>query len=71
LARRSSSEHSPIGALERLTVVMLGVYLSAVGVHMMTVGHLLYQNYLRSPVFAPIAIVIGIVLILAGVTLRK
>ena len=50
---------------------MLGVYLSAVGVHMMTVGHLLYQNYLRSPVFAPIAIVIGIVLILAGVTLRK
>ena len=50
---------------------MLGVYLSSVGIHMMTVGHLWYRNYLRSPVLAPIAIVIGIVLILAGFALRK
>jgi hypothetical protein len=50
---------------------MLGIYLSAVGIHMLIAGHILYRNYLRSPVFAPIAIVIGLVLIGAGVTMRK
>ncbi|HEV8661411.1 MAG TPA: hypothetical protein VGS96_22640 [Thermoanaerobaculia bacterium] len=71
MARKSSSEHSPISALERFTVVMLGVYLSAVGIHMLTAGHMLYRNYLRSPVLAPIAVIIGLVLIGAGLTLRK
>jgi hypothetical protein len=50
---------------------MLGVYLSAVGIHMLTAGHMLYRNYLRSPVLAPIAVIIGLVLIGAGLTLRK
>ena len=71
MARRSNSEQPAISALERWTVVALGVYLSAVGIHMMTAGHFLYRNYLRGPVFAPIALVIGIVLVAAGLALRK
>ena len=39
--------------------------------HALAAGRLLYPNYLRSPVFAPIAVAIGIVLIAAGVAMRK
>jgi hypothetical protein len=51
--------------------VVLGVYLSAVGLHTIAGGHILYRNYLRDPVLAPIAVVIGIVLIAAGVAIRN
>jgi hypothetical protein len=71
LARRSSSEASSLSALERLTVVVLGIYLAAVGVHAIAAGHLAYINYLRGPVLAPIAVIIGVVLIGAGVALRR
>ena len=69
--RRSNSERRSVSALERCTVVVLGVYLSAVGLHAIAAGHVLYRNYLRDPVFAPIAIVIGIVLIAAGFAIRN
>jgi hypothetical protein len=69
--RRSNSERRPVSALERCTVVVLGIYLSAVGLHTIAAGNVLYRNYLRDPVFAPIAIVIGIVLIAAGVAIRN
>ena len=69
MARRSSSEPH-LGSLERVTIVLLGVYLAAVGVHTIAAGHLLYRNYLRAPVLAPIALVIGAVLILAGIAMR-
>jgi hypothetical protein len=71
LARRSNSERRSISPLERITVVVLGVYLSAVGLHTIAAGHILYRNYLRDPVLAPIALVIGIVLIGAGVAIRN
>jgi hypothetical protein len=51
--------------------VVLGVYLSAVGIHAIAAGHILYRNYLRDPVLAPIAVVIGIVLIAAGAAIRN
>lgn len=66
--RRSSSEQ--LTALERLTVVMFGIYLTAVGVHVLDTRHFLYRNYLNSPVLAPIALIIGIVLIGAGLLMR-
>jgi hypothetical protein len=71
LARRSNSEPRSISPLERITVVALGVYLSAVGIHAIAAGNILYRNYLRDPVLAPIAVVIGIVLIGAGLAIRK
>ncbi len=69
--RRSNSEPRSISPLERITVVVLGVYLSAVGLHSIVAGHILYRNYLRDPVLAPIAVVIGIVLIAAGMAIRN
>ena len=51
--------------------MVLGVYLAAVGLNAIVAGHILYRNYLRDPVLAPIAIVIGIVLIAAGVAIRN
>ena len=73
MARRSNSEPPPrsISPLERITVVVLGVYLSAIGIHAIAAGHILYRNYLRDPVLAPIAVVIGIVLIAAGMAIRN
>ena len=71
MARRSNSEDRSIPPLERITIVVLGVYLSAVGLHTIAGGHVLYRNYLRDPVFAPIAVVIGIVLIAAGIAIRN
>lgn len=56
--------------LERATIVMLGLYLTTVGLHTIAAGHLLYRNYLRGPVLAPIAVVIGAILILAGIAMR-
>ena len=63
MARRSSSEAF---TLERCAIVALGVYLSAVGLHMAATGHLIYRNYLLAPVAAPVAIVIGVVIVAAG-----
>lgn len=69
MARKSSSER--LSALERLTIVMLGVYLATVGLHVLATPHVLYRNYLHSPVLAPIAVIIGIILIVAGLTMRN
>ena len=57
--------------LERLTIVMLGVYLAAVGVHTIATGHFLYRNYLNGTVVAPIAVGIGAILICAGISMRR
>lgn len=59
-----------MSTLERWTVVILGVYLSAVGIRAIVAGHFLYRNYIRSPVLAPIGIAIGIVLVAAGIWMR-
>jgi hypothetical protein len=66
--RRSNSES--LISIERLTVIVLGVYLAAVGLHMVLRGHPLYRNYLHTPVPAPVAVVLGLVLIIAGFVLR-
>lgn len=50
--------------------MVLGLYLTGVGIRAMAEGHWMYANYLRSEVAAPVAIVIGVVLIVAGLTLR-
>jgi hypothetical protein len=70
LAHKSNSER-PVSALERLTIVLLGLYLATVGVHMIATGHLLYRNYLQGPVLAPVAVAIGVVLICGGVAMRR
>ena len=66
MARKSSSE-----TLERFTIVLLGIYLAAIGAHALAAGHLLYRNYLRSPVAAPVAVIIGAILICAGLLMRN
>ena len=48
----------------------LGVYLAAVGLNMALRGHVVYRNYLHTPVLAPIAVVIGVTLIIAAFVLR-
>ena len=70
MARKSSSEPSSITRLERCTIVVLGVYLSTVGVRAATAGHFLYRNYIHSVIWAPLAILIGTVLVAAGVWMR-
>ena len=52
--------------LERCAVVVAGIYLAAVGVNVLTRGDVIYSNYLRSPVAAPIALGIGVILIVSG-----
>jgi len=37
-----------------------------VGFHALSGGDILYRNYLRSPVAAPVAVAIGITLMIAG-----
>lgn len=66
--RRSNSER--LWSLERVTIVVLGVYLAAVGFNVLAARHILYRNYLRGPALAPIAVVIGIILIIGGMTMR-
>jgi hypothetical protein len=68
LARRSNSER--LWSLERVTIVMLGVYLAAVGLNVLAARHIFYRNYLHGPAFEPIAVVIGIILVIAGMTMR-
>ena len=70
MAHKSNSEQ-PSFFLERLTIVLLGLYLGGVGVNMIATGHLLYRNYLRSPVLAPIAVAIGTVLVCSGIAMRR
>jgi hypothetical protein len=68
LVRKSSSEHWL--SLERLTIMMLGIYLGGVGLHMALRGHLTYRNYLNAPVLAPVALAIGGILVIAAFVLR-
>lgn len=55
-----------LSALERSAVVVLGIYLAGVGVDVLTQGDVLYTNYLRWPVAAPLALIIGVVLVFRG-----
>ena len=48
---------------------MFGVYLAVVGFHALATHQLFYRNYLHHPVVAPVTVVIGIVLIIAGLTM--
>jgi hypothetical protein len=50
---------------------MLGLYLAAVGFHALAAGNLLYRNYLHSPMLAPVSLIVGIVLIAAGLWMRE
>ena len=68
MARRSNSER--LWSLERVTIVMLGVYLAAIGLNVLAARHVFYRNYLHGRALAPIAVVIGIILIIAGMTMR-
>ena len=70
MAHKSSSNHESTPLLERCAVVVLGLYLIAVGLHAISASQLLYRNYLHSPVLAPVTIVIGVALIVAGVGMR-
>lgn len=70
MAHKSNSEH-PSFFLERLTVVLLGVYLGGVGVRTLAAGHFLYRNYLHTPVLAPVGLAIGAILICAGISMRQ
>ena len=60
-----------LATLERWAVIVAGIYLAGVGINVMTRGDVMYSNYLRWPVAAPIALVIGIILIVAGIRLRR
>lgn len=72
MAHRSSSDRRErLIALERCAIVVLGLYLTGVGMRALSAGQWMYANYLRSEVAAPVAIVIGVVLIVAGLTLRQ
>jgi hypothetical protein len=50
---------------------VLGLYLAGVGMRALAAGQWVYANYLRSAVAAPVAILIGVVLIVAGLTFRQ
>lgn len=71
MARRSSSDRERLIALERCAIVVLGMYLAGTGIHALGSGGWTYLNYVRSPVAAPIAIVIGVALIVAGFVVRR
>ena len=58
-------------ALERCAVVVLGVYLAGVGINALTQADVMYANYLRWPVAAPIALIIGITLVVVGFRLHR
>ena len=60
-----------LATLERCAVVAGGMYLAGVAVNVMTRGEAMYANYLRWPVAAPIALTIGIILMVAGFRLHR
>ncbi len=49
---------------------MLGVYLASVGLHVLGTHRVIYNNYLHRPVLAPVALIIGVILITAGLLMR-
>ena len=60
-----------LAALERCAVMVLGVYLAGVGINVLTQGDVMYSNYLRWPVAAPIALMIGVLLVVMGFRLHR
>lgn len=60
-----------LATLERCAVVVTGIYLAGVGINVMTRGDVMYSNHLRSPVAAPIALILGVVLMFIGFRLRR
>jgi hypothetical protein len=72
LAHKSNSDRpAHLVALERGAIVVLGLYLAGVGLNAITSGDSMYSNYLRWPVVAPIAVVIGVILIIGGLVLHR
>jgi hypothetical protein len=63
--------YTRLATLERYAVVVAGIYLAGGGINVMTRGDVMYSNYLRSPAAAPIAFVLGLILIAAGFRLRR
>ena len=57
--------------LERCAVVVLGLYLAGSGLQALLRGAATYSNWLRWPVAAPLAIVLGVILVVAGFWLHR
>ena len=62
---------SRLSALERCAVLVLGIYLASVGLNVLTQGAVMYPNGFRWPVAAPIALTIGVILIVVGFRLHR
>ena len=60
-----------LAMLERCAVVVAGIYLAGVGINVMTRGGVTYANYLRWPASAPVALVVGVVLMVIGFRLHR
>ena len=60
-----------LSALERCAITVLGVYLAGAGINALTRGQVMYRNWFRWPVAAPIAVIIGIILIVVGFRLHR
>jgi hypothetical protein len=52
--------------LERLAIVILGVYLAGSGIATLATGRATHPNYLHAPTSAAMAVAIGSVLIVLG-----
>lgn len=51
-------------------MALFGVYLVGVGTNALATGHLMYVDYVGWPVAAPVAIALGMVLIVASLFMR-
>ena len=65
------SRDPQLATLERCAVVVAGIYFAGVGINVMTRGYVMYSNYLRWPAAAPVALVIGIILMVIGFRLHR
>lgn len=57
--------------VERCDLVVTGIYLAGVGINVMTHRDVMYPIYLRWPVPPPLALAIGVILIVAGFRLHR
>ena len=60
-----------LAVLEQCAVVVLGLYLAGVGINVLTRGGVMYTNWFRWPVAAPIAVIVGVILIVVGFRLNR
>jgi len=56
-----------LGKLERLAVLTLGAYLAGTGLHAIAAGQMLYTNLLGEQTPAPVAVLLGILLLGLGI----